>query len=59
MPWKDYFQMATVGLAIQPSEFWKLTIPEFWAMYDLKFAHVPEKITRDDLFDMMDKYPDA
>ena len=58
MPWDQYYKMGVVGLLLSPSEFWKLTIFEFWALYEAKFPHLSDKITRDDLLDMMDRHPD-
>jgi hypothetical protein len=50
--------MGVIGLGLQPEAFYKLTMKEFWALYDFKFGHIPEKITRDDLLAMMEKHPD-
>jgi uncharacterized phage protein (TIGR02216 family) len=58
MPWVEYFNMGVCGLGLRPDDFYKLTLKEFWSLYDFKFGHVQEKITRDDLKDMMKWSPD-
>lgn len=43
---RDYFGAAVAHLNIQPSEFWGMTLNEFWAVYDAKFGHVIKPMTR-------------
>ena len=58
MQWDQYFKMGCIGLGLSPKDFWALTMQEFWHLYEAKFPHLANKITRDDLLDMMEKHPD-
>jgi hypothetical protein len=58
MNWDQYYKMGVIGLGVSPSQFWDLTINEFWILYEGKFPHLADKITRDDLLDMMEAHPD-
>jgi hypothetical protein len=58
MQWDQYYKMGVVGISLSPTEFWGLSINEFWVLYEAKFPKLANKITRDDLLDMMDRHPD-
>lgn len=48
-----------VHLGIQPSEFWNMTLNEFWAVYDAKFGHIVKPMTRREMEKMEKSIRDA
>jgi len=46
------------AMALRPKDFWNITFSEFWAIYDSKFGHIPEHMTKNDLKKMMTRFPD-
>lgn len=56
IPWRQYFQVAVTHLAVTPSEFWKLTFAEFWALYDMKFGGIIPPLTKVELENLEDRW---
>lgn len=46
------------GMQLSRKDFWALTMPEFWSMYEFRYSHLEPKFTRDDLEEMMERNPD-
>jgi len=46
-------------MGLKRKEFWSMTMREFWAIHDSKFAHIEERINQDDLKELMEKHPDG
>lgn len=42
-----------------PRDFWTMTMFEFWAIHEAKNAGQEEPFSRDDLEEMMEKFPDG
>jgi uncharacterized phage protein (TIGR02216 family) len=51
-------KMGMGAMQIQPSEFWRMTFKDFWAIYESRFGHLPEKMTKADLAEMLARNPD-
>lgn len=48
--------LGTMELA--PSEFWSLTLMEFWSIYNARFKKGPRPMSRNELEELMRKVPD-
>jgi hypothetical protein len=44
--------VSVAQLNIAPSEFWGLTLREFWAIYNSKFGHVSAPVDREEYDNM-------
>ena len=41
MDWSEHYRIAVGHLGIQPSEFWGMTVAEFYLLYDTKRERDP------------------
>lgn len=53
IPYRDYFKNSVEHLKWPPSEFWEATPWEFWTSWEARFPEIADKITRDDLKEML------
>ena len=47
------------AMKVSRGDFWKMGFREFWALFEVHFGHLDEKITRADLDDLMRMHPDG